>query len=289
MITYSPPVERNAYTVRYGLPVSTTEPDGGSDRDFIQSIERGMTVLRAFADERTRPTVSELAAAVQLSRPAVRRILLTFEKLGYARQYRGEWTLTPRILEIGQGYFTSDSLPEISQPFLQGVADRTQESTSVSVWDEVDVVHVARVEVQRIMPYAIRVGSRLPAHATAMGKVLLGGVSPDELDAFFASHELERFTPATITDATELRRRIEADRERGYSISVEELEPGMLAAAVPIIVAGTMIGTLSSTSTSIRSSTEQLVSEVVPLLQATAAEISRAYYLSNRHGPGMPR
>jgi IclR family pca regulon transcriptional regulator len=248
-----------------------------------------MTVLRAFADERTKPTVSELAATVGLSRPAVRRILLTFEKLGYARQYRGEWSITPRILEIGQGYFTSDSLPEISQPFLQGVADRTHESTSVSVWDETDVVHVARVEVQRIMPYAIRVGSRLPAHATAMGKVLLGGLSEDELDKFFASHELERFTPATLTDAAVLRECIAADRERGYSLSVEELEPGMLAAAVPISVAGTIIGTLSSTSTSIRSSTQKLVSEIVPLLQATSAEIARAYFLSNRHGPGMPR
>lgn len=257
--------------------------DGPSPRDYIQSLERGMRVLQAFANDQTRPTISELAQTVNLSRPAVRRILLTFEKMGFARQYRREWTLTPRILEIGQGYFTGDSLAELSQPFLQIVAERTHESAAVSVIDRSDVVHIARVEVHRIMRHAIRVGSRLPAHATAMGKILLGGLNDSELHRYFSETTLEAYTPATLSTEAALREQIADAKKLGYSISIEELEPGLIAVAVPIKVGeGMIVGTLSSTSTSIRSSQQTMVKEVVPLLQEAATNIGRAYYLSNR-------
>lgn len=255
----------------------------GTERDYIQSLERGMQVLQAFAASEATPSASELAAKLNLSRPAIRRILLTFEKLGFAQQHKGEWSLTPRILEISQGYFTSNSLPELAQPFLMSIAEKTSESTSVSVLDGTEVVHVARVEVRRIMQHAIRVGSRLPAHATSMGRVLLGALDPTELDEYFASTNLEAYTPATITDEKTLRAAIDRDRARGYSLAVEELEPGMIAVAVPITTpSGSVIGTLSSTSTPMRSSPEKLTDDVLPLLLEVAADISRAYYLSNK-------
>ncbi|WP_378040076.1 IclR family transcriptional regulator domain-containing protein [Citricoccus parietis] len=263
--------------------------NGHRDRDIIQSLERGITVLRAFAEVRTRPTIADLASAVGLSRPVVRRIMLTFERLGYAHQYRGEWVLTPRVLEMGQGYFSGESLPEIAQPHLQMVADRTEESTSVSVLDGADVVHVARVEVKRIMPYAVRVGSRLPAHATAMGHVLLGALSADGLEHYFEVAELVDFTPATMSGKAALQDCVAEAREQGYSLSVEELEPGMLAVAVPITVRGRVIATLSSTSTTARTSAEALLRDVVPLLKATAGEIAQDYYLSNRENGVFPR
>lgn len=265
------------------MAISLSADSSGNDRDYIQSLERGMQVLQAFAASESTPSASELAAALGLSRPAIRRILLTFEKLGFAQQHKGEWSLTPRILEISQGYFTSNTLPELAQPFLTSVAEKTSESTSVSVLDGVDVVHVARVEVRRIMQHAIRVGSRLPAHATAMGKVLLGGLDTAQLDEYFAVSGLDAYTPATITDEAALRAAIAHDRSQGYSLAIEELEPGMIAAAVPIrIPSGEVVGTLSSTSTPMRSTPEHLVDTVVPLLKEVADDISRAYYLSNK-------
>jgi len=242
-----------------------------------------MRVLEAFGDESLRTTVSEIAATLNFSRPAVRRILLTFERMGYVRQDHGTWTLTPRVLEIGEGFFVGNSLPEMAQPFLRELAERTEESAALSVFDGRDVVHIARVEVRRIMSHTIRVGSRLPAHATAMGKVLLGGLEPATLDAYFQGPPREAYTTTTITDEQTLRDRIAEDRTRGYSISVEELEAGMLAAAVPVKSRdGSVLAALSSTSTTNRSSVEKLESQIVPMLHELAADITRISHPS-RH------
>jgi len=249
--------------------------------DHIQALERGIGVLRAFATVE-RPTVASLAEAVGLARPVVRRVLLTFEKMGYAQQYRGEWALTARVLELGQGYFSGTSLPEIAQSYLQMVAKATEESCSVSVLDLPDVVHIARVEVQRVMPYSMRVGSRLPAHATAMGKVLLAALPDAELEAYLDGGGRRRFTPTTAVESAELRARLDTVRTERFALSEEELEPGMLAVAVPIRTPNDVIGTLSSTSTTARTSGAEMVAHVVPLLQATAEQIGRDYYVSNR-------
>ena len=247
-----------------------------------------MRVLQAFSDEQLRPTVSEIAAKLDLSRPAVRRILLTFEHMGYARQDHGIWSLTPRVLQIGEGFFVGNSLPEIAQPFLRDLAERTKESAALSVLEGRDVVHVARVEVWRIMRHAIRVGSRLPAHATAMGKVLLSDLDEAALDAYFAVPR-EAYTAATITDEAALRERIAQDRARGYSISAEELEPGMLAAAVPVYGQHRRVAaTVSSTSTTNRSSVEKLENEVIPQLIDVAADIARVSFANRDHILELP-
>ncbi len=256
-------------------------PEAERSPDHIQSLERGIRVLRAFATVE-RATVASLAEAVGLSRPVVRRVLLTFEDMGYAQQYRGEWVLTARVLELGQGYFSGTSLPEIAQSYLQMVAKSTDESCSVSVLDLPDVVHIARVEVQRVMPYSMRVGSRLPAHATAMGKVLLAALPQGELDAYLSGADRRQYTPTTTVDAGRLRDRLETVRQDGYALSEEELEPGMLAVAVPISTPTEVIGTLSSTSSTARTTGAAMVADVVPLLQATAEQIGRDYYVSNR-------
>lgn len=250
-------------------------------RDHIQTLERGIRIMRAFAVVE-HATVASLAEAVGLARPVVRRVLITLENMGYAQQYRGEWVLTARVLELGQGYFSGTSLPEIAQSYLQMIATSTNESCSVSVLDSPDVVHIARVEVQRIMPYSMRVGSRLPAHATAMGKVLLAALSGAELGSYLAHTELRRFTPTTAVDADDLRARLAAVREQGYALSEEELELGMLAVAVPIRTPDETIGTLSSTSTTVRTTVEDMVADVVPLLISTADQIGRDYFVSNR-------
>ena len=147
-------------------------------RDRIQSIERGIEVLRVFGGHDAALSASEIVARVGLPRPVVRRILLTFEHLGYARADNGLWSLTPRILELGAGYFAAASLPEVAYRYMGEVVERTGETCSVGVLDGTDVIHVARVEERRPMPDAVRVGTRLPAHATAVGKVLLADL-PD--------------------------------------------------------------------------------------------------------------
>jgi IclR family pca regulon transcriptional regulator len=250
-------------------------------RDRIQSIERGVEVLRVFGGRDDSLTVSAIAALVDLPRPVVRRILITYEHLGYARAQNGVWSLTPRILELGAGYFGSASLPEISYPVMGEVVEATSETCSIGVLDSTEVIHVARVEERRPMPDAVRVGTRLPAHATAGGKAMLAHLAPAVIEEFFEIASLERFTPQTITDEATLRARLELVRSRGYDVSIEELHPGMSAAAVPIMVDAVVIGALTVSSTTVRASEESFVTSIVPVLRDAADRIARTYRAAN--------
>ncbi len=250
-------------------------------RDRIQSIERGVEVLRAFNDRQGPLSVADIAARVDLARPVVRRILLTFAHLGYAESAGGLWSLTPRILELGSGYFASSSLPEISYGYMVDMVERTGETCSIGVLDGMDVIHVARVEDRRPLPDSVRIGNRLPAHATAIGKVLLARLSDAELDDVLATAALEVHTPATVTDAASLRARLDEVRTNKYDISMEELHPGQVAAAVPIVIDGNAVGGLAVSSTTVRETEATLRDVIIPVLFATAADIASAYRNAN--------
>ena len=162
-----------------------------SDRDYIQSIERGFAVLLAFDAQRPNPTLAELATEAGLSRPAVRRILLTLQKLGYVAGSGGRWSLTPRVLSIGQHYSESHALIEAAMPRLLEVAEKTQESASLGVLDGADVVYAARVPVRRIMSINVSVGTRVPAYATSMGRALLAWAPADVVERVVAESTFE--------------------------------------------------------------------------------------------------
>jgi IclR family pca regulon transcriptional regulator len=250
-------------------------------RDRIQSLERGVEVLRAFTGRDLSLSVAEIAARVDLARPVVRRILLTYEHLGYAESTNGLWNLTPRVLEIGAGYFSRSSLPEISYAYLSAVVERTGVTASVGVLDGLQVIHVARVEDHRPLPDSVRIGNRLPAHATAVGKVLLASLPPADLDATLRGAVLEPQTPQTITDAARLRARLDIVRARGYDISIEELHPGQVAAAVPILVDGRAVGGLAGSSSTVRHTAQSLEHVVLPAVREAAVAIASAYRNAN--------
>ncbi|MEV7694300.1 IclR family transcriptional regulator C-terminal domain-containing protein [Microbacterium sp. NPDC089189] len=249
-------------------------------RDRIQSVERAVAVLRAFGGHDATSSVSELATRVALPRPVVRRILLTFEHIGYVRSENGRWSLTARILELGAGYFAASSLAEIAQPAMADIVARTGETCSIGELDLPDVIHVARVEERRPLPDAVRVGTRLPAHATAVGRVLLAELPEEELESYL-SRPREAYTPATLVDADGLRRHLRDVRLRGFDLSIEELHPGMIAAAVPITVDGRAVAGLTVSSTTLRSNAALLEQAVVPLLADAAERIAREFRAAN--------
>lgn len=249
--------------------------DGGGDRDHVQSLERGLSVLLAFDAERPRPTLAELAQVTGFSRPAVRRFLLTLERLGYVRSAGGRWALTPRVLSIGQHYTASDALIELAQPHLLRLADQTQESASLATLDGTEVVYLARVPVRRIMSINVSVGMRVPAYATSMGRTLLAWAPPDQVDGVLASRPPVAVTPRTVTDPAALHDGLRVVREQGWSIVCEELEMGLLSASAPVRDrSGTVVAALASSTSTGRSSVEELERDVVPLLVDTAERIS---------------
>ena len=173
--------------------------------DFVQSLERGLAVIRAFDSERRELTLSDVARATGFTRATARRFLLTLSELGYVRATDGRFSLCPRVLELGYPYLSSLGLPELAPPHMERLVAQVNESSSISVLDDTDIVYVVRVPTRRIMSITLSVGTRLPAYCTSMGRVLLAGLPEHELERLLARIELRPLTPRTMTDAGALR------------------------------------------------------------------------------------
>jgi IclR family pca regulon transcriptional regulator len=250
---------------------------GSTARDgaFVQSLERGLLVIRAL-DSPEPQALSEVARATGLSRAAARRFLLTLERLGYVRQARGRFALTPRVLELGYAYLSSLTLPEIAAPHLERLVERVHESSSVSVLDGDDVVYVARVPTRRIMSVTISVGTRFPAYATSMGRVLLSGMPDEQVDAALSRADLRKLTARTITSIDVLREAIRQVRRQGYAIIDEELEIGLRSIAVPIRdAAGAVVAAVNLSAQASRTTVADMKRRLLPPLRETAAAIER--------------
>lgn len=241
----------------------------------VQSLERGLSVIRAFDAEHPELTLSEVARICDLTRAAARRFLLTLVDLGYVRSDGRQFMLTPRVLELGYSYLSSLSLPEVAQPHLKELVAQVHESSSVCVLDGDDVVYVARVPTSRIMTVAITVGTRFPAYATSMGRVLLAGLPADEQERYLARVRLAPLTRRTVTTPQALRAELRKIRIQGYSIVDQELEEGLRSAAAPIRDAtGAVVAAANVSAHASRHSIESIRHELLPRLVATTAKIS---------------
>ena len=201
--------------------------------EFVQSLDRGLAVIRAFGPEHDRLTLSEVARETGLTRAAARRFLLTLVALGYVRTNGKEFSLGPRVLELGYSYLSGLRLPDVAAPHVEALVAQVQESSSISVLDGQDVVDIVRVPAKRIMTVSVPVGTRFPAHASSKGRVLLAHLSPAELDAFLAEAQLERLPKRPVTDAEQLRGLLDDIRVKGYALVDQEVEEGVRSVAVP--------------------------------------------------------
>ena len=246
-------------------------------RDHLQTLERGLVVIAAFSGRGPFLGVGELADLTGLSKPIVRRIMLTLERLGYARTNSGRFALTPKVLAIGYAYLSSVRLTDVARPLMEELTDRLGIGTSLAALDGAEVVYVDRVQRGRVTSINLAVGTRLPAHATAMGHVLLGFAQPAEVDGVLKTAPLAAMTERTLTDAMALRARLAVVRERGWDAVDQELEIGRRSAAAPIFDSeGRVIAALALSCGTLEWSMDRLVAELVPPLRDTARAISDA-------------
>lgn len=242
--------------------------------DYVQSLARGLSVIRAFAAEHPRQTLSDVAKATDLTRATARRFLLTLVELGYVRTDGSVFWLTPRVLELGYSYLSSLTLPEVAGPHLESLAKQVRESASVSILDGDDLVYVARVPVSRIMTVSINIGTRFPAFATSMGRVLLAGLPEPELEQYLARVTLTQLTGRTIATTDALREELSRVRCNGYCIVDQELEQGLRSLAAPIRDhSGTTIAAVNISTQAARYTAAAVRKELLPALLATADAI----------------
>lgn len=252
--------------------VSASDDRSGN---FIQSLARGLSVINSFSREHPSQTLSEVAGRTGLTRATSRRVLLTLAELGYVDQRGRSFALTPKVLDLGYSFLSSFQVVEVAQPSMERLVDEVHESSSMSVLDGEEIVYVARVPTTRIMTIALALGSRLPAYPTSMGRVLLSGLSDDELDVYIERTRLERLTPHTVTSRRRLRSIVRNVRSAGYALVDQELEEGVRSMAAPIRNGqGEVIAAMNVSCHASRVDVDRMQEEFKPRLLETAAEIT---------------
>jgi IclR family transcriptional regulator, pca regulon regulatory protein len=253
-----------------------TVPDSAErGPDFVQSLERGLAVIRAFDIDHQELTLSDVARSTGLTRAAARRFLHTLVQLGYVRTDGRLFALRPRVLELGYSYLSGLSLPEAALPHMKQLVEQVHESCSLSVLDDDEVVYVARVPTRRIMTVTISVGTRFPAYATSMGRVLLAHSDPAWLDAYLRGAQLQPLTPYTETDPRRLGARLETVRKQGFCLVDQELEEGLRSIAVPVRdSSGAVVAAMNISAHISRGSAESIRESLLPPLLDTARAVA---------------
>ena len=242
--------------------------------DFVQSLSRGLRVIRAFDADHATLSLSEVATRAEISPAAARRFLRTLETLGYVRSDGRDFALTARVLDLGFSYLSALSLPDVMQPHLERLSRELGESVSAAVLDGTDIVYVARVVTRRIMTVGISIGTRFPAYATSMGRVLLAGEDEDAVAGIIAESSIRALTPQTLTDPHALRREIDRVRTQGWALVDGELETGLRSIAAPIHDrSGRVVAAINVSMSSTGLATSDVTKTYVPALREVAAAI----------------
>jgi IclR family transcriptional regulator, pca regulon regulatory protein len=248
-------------------------PDSGPD--FIEALARGLDVIRAFGPREPVMSLVAIAGAAGLARPTARRMLLTLAELGYVRAVDGGFELTPRVLDLGMQYVLSRSLWDVARPHMEALGAQTHESTSIAQLDGSDIIYVARVAVPKIITLAVTVGTRFPALQTSLGKVLLAALPPDQLGRVLAEPTRSGLTPPWQPDEAERAAELRDVRARGWSLTDEQLAPGIRSVAAPLRDgSGQVIAALNVSVHAAETSMDKLVREHLPLLLQAAGAIS---------------
>jgi IclR family pca regulon transcriptional regulator len=243
-------------------------------KEFVRSVDKAFAIVRAFGRDSPSLTLSQVAARTGLTRASARRFLLTLEVLGYVGSDGRQFFLRPKVLDLGFAYLSSVPVFEIVGARMEAMVQDLQESSSASVLDGTDIVYTVRVPTKRIMSIQIAVGTRVPAYATAMGRVLLAAQRLDQLDTYFRQAQIRQLTPRALTNEERLRLVLDKVREQGWCMLDEELEVGVRSVAVPLHdAAGSVFAAMSISTNATRVTAECLLGTHLPVLRETAATI----------------
>lgn len=251
------------------------EIDAFTGPDFMTSLARGLAVLRAFSDQRRSLTIAQISHRTGISRAAVRRCLHTLRELGYAEAEGNNFSLKSKVLTLGYSYLSSTPLTVSTAPYLNGISRSLNESCSLAVLLEDEILYVARSATSRIMSVSLNTGSRLPAYCTSLGRVMLAQLPLQTLDAYLARVKLKAYTERTVVSAARLREILDGVRMSGYALVDEELETGLRSLAVPVRGAsGNVLAALNVGVQASRISAAHMVEAFLPVLLKGAQDLA---------------
>lgn len=245
------------------------------DRDYVQSLVRGLDVIRAFGADRPSMTLSEAAQRTGMTRAAARRFLLTLVRAGYAETDGKHFRLRPKVLDLGFSYMSSLNLWEIAEPVLRELSAAIGETCSASVLEGHEIVYITFVPMARVITVGLGVGSRLPAFCSSMGRVMIADLPDDRREAFIAGCEMTPLTPRTVATREALREAVEAARRRGWALVDQEIEIGLRSLAVPVRSRwGRTVAAINTHVQAGRMSPEEMVERLLPPLVEASRRIT---------------
>jgi IclR family pca regulon transcriptional regulator len=245
-------------------------------RDEVQSLAKGLAVIEAFGADRASMTLSEVARRTGTSPGSAQRILRTLVSLGYVGRDGSRFSLRPRTLQLGYAYLASLPVAAIAQPLLSALTAETKETCSLALLDGDAVVYVARAAARRLPRDYMSVGTRMPAHATSVGKILLAALPGPEFEALLEGIQLDRLTPNTLCDKTAIRAAVEEARSRGFALNDQETIMGLRSVAVPVLAEGKVVAALGLSADVMRVTTTMLRDDLLPPLRRTAVAVAAA-------------
>lgn len=252
-----------------------TGPD--KDPEYLSTLERGLTVLRAFDEQTPEMRLSEVAAKTGLSPAVARRCLNTLVSLGYIGRHGRGFLLKPEVLAFGSSFLSSMNIEQVATPALQRLRDEFGDSASLAVLSLPDILYIAHVSTKRQIRLRASVGTRYPLHATSLGKAILAFRPDEEIDAFLDAAELARFTDKTVTDRAALRDRLMRVRAQGYDSALDELDNGIVSVAIPVFDARhRAIAAINCSTTTSRISQAEMIESRLPELKQAAVEVQQA-------------
>ena len=243
--------------------------------EYVEALARGLAIIEAFDEQFPEMTLTELARRVSMSPASVRRNLHTLEALGFVRRRNKHFLLAPRILTLGSAYLKAARVDEAIMPELMRITDLFGDASSVGVLDGVNVLYIAHLSEARVARRVASIGVAYPAFATSMGRVLLASLTTSELDGYFAKAELRKFTDSTESDADALRAMLTRVRSDGYAVTVDQLDYGITAMAVPIRDStGRVVAAINTSGYTPRLHAEDLLRDRLPEMRRAAERVS---------------
>jgi IclR family pca regulon transcriptional regulator len=241
---------------------------------YVESLARGLSVLESFSRLGDSATLTEVAQLVGLPKATCRRLLLTLTELGYLSNAGNEFMLTAHVLDLGYAYLSRLPFGDRATPFLNRLTAQLGQSCSIAVLEGTDVVYVARVAVQRLISVQVHVGTRLPAYASALGRVLLANLPEAEQETVLKQITVKPLTSHTVKNQVELRESLDNILSQGYAIVSQEIEMGLSSVAVPLRNprTGLVVAALNCSGGANLEASGFLFSQALPLLKAAAAE-----------------
>lgn len=248
-------------------------------RYFIEALHRGLRILEVFSEETPQLSLAEIVEAVGLDKSTAFRFVYTLQTLGYLERDPESKRYRPglKVLKLGYTALNSLDIVQLARPYLKELSEKTDEATNMALRDGAEIVYVVRISPLQIVNINLRVGSRLPAYCTSMGKALLADLSPEKLHELLGEGPYEALTPKTITEPDTLLAELDRVNQLGYAVNDEELIIGVRSLAAPVRQTDReVVAAINVSASSARLSRQEMEDRFAEAVVKTAQRISQS-------------